>query len=239
MASWSWNCNNPPAIKPGLSKDLAMYIQVIRWCSLFYWSTGSPTDWSFFKYEFFSRYNDKTYRVDDINFNINATNTFKRNVKGVEQEISYIQYYQEVHNIQVSEKMQPLLVSRPKKKDQRPGAPEVLYLLPELCTMTGITDEVRANFNVMKDLAVHTRIDPTRRVATCNDFMNLIMSNPQARARLDGWGLQFESTLLKLTGRKLNLEDILMGDRGNQTRKVGPCVHPFQIGCLNVKFIIG
>jgi len=139
----------------------------------------------------------------------------------VEEEISYQKYYQEVHNIKVREAKQPLLVSRPKKKDQRPGAPEVLYLLPELCTMTGITDEVRANFTVMKDLAVHTRIDPTRRVETCNEFMSLLKSNPQAQARLKGWGLEFEKTLVKLDGRVLPLEKIIMGsDRGNQPRPV-------------------
>lgn len=32
---------------------------------------------------------------------------------------------------------QPLLVSRPKKKDIRMGRTEPIYLLPELCTLTG------------------------------------------------------------------------------------------------------
>jgi hypothetical protein len=41
------------------------------------------------------------------------------------------------YNIQVTDMNQPLLVSRPKKKDIRMGRTEPIYLLPELCTLTG------------------------------------------------------------------------------------------------------
>lgn len=36
---------------------------------------------------------------------------------------------------------QPLLLSRPKKKEARGGL-EAIHLVPELCTVTGLSDEV-------------------------------------------------------------------------------------------------
>ena len=41
------------------------------------------------------------------------------------------------HNIDVRDGKQPLLVSRPKKKDIRRGMDGPILLLPELCTLTG------------------------------------------------------------------------------------------------------
>ena len=57
---------------------------------------------------------------------------------------------------------QPLLVSRPKAKDMKRGMTGPLHLLPEQCSITGLTDELRVNFTVMKDLAVHPRVGPER-----------------------------------------------------------------------------
>ena len=42
------------------------------------------------------RYNNKTYRIDDINWEIFPTNTFHGRFKGVERDITYVEYYQEV-----------------------------------------------------------------------------------------------------------------------------------------------
>lgn len=69
---------------------------------------------------------------------------------------------------------QPLLVSRPSKRDIKVGRTEVLFLLPELCTLTGLSDDVRADFSVMRDVAVHTRIPPEGRQKTLQGFINTI-----------------------------------------------------------------
>ena len=45
-----------------------------------------------------------------------------------------------------------MLISRPKQKDRQTGEKreQLLCLIPELAYMTGLTDEMRANFKVMK-----------------------------------------------------------------------------------------
>ena len=78
-------------------------------------------------------YNNKTYRIDDVDFNANAQSTFKRR----DQEISYMDYYRERYNITIRNPKMPMLVSRAKARDRRAGAPEFFYLIPELCRSTG------------------------------------------------------------------------------------------------------
>jgi len=46
----------------------------------------------------------------------------------------------------------------------RAGAAEVIYLVPELCRMTGLSDEMRNNFQLMKAIADRTRTNPQQRV---------------------------------------------------------------------------
>jgi len=55
----------------------------------------------------------------------------------------YTAHHQQ-YNIDVRDKKQPLLLSRPKKREVRRGGIEAIHLVPELCTVTGLTDEVSA-----------------------------------------------------------------------------------------------
>jgi hypothetical protein len=44
---------------------------------------------------------------------------------------------------------QPMLISMPKDKDKRRGDLQAVKIIPELTHMTGITDEQRANYQMM------------------------------------------------------------------------------------------
>lgn len=55
-------------------------------------------------------YNNKTYRIDDVDFTKTASSTFKFN----DREKSFIEYYQERYNIKINDPNQPLLLSNPK-----------------------------------------------------------------------------------------------------------------------------
>lgn len=61
---------------------------------------------------FIYRYNNKTYRIDDINWEMNPKSKFKGR-DGSEQ--SFVEYYAKVYDKKITDMDQPLLVSRPKK----------------------------------------------------------------------------------------------------------------------------
>lgn len=80
-------------------------------------------------------YNNNTYRVDDIDYDVSPESTFK---KKDGTDISYCTYYQEKYGITIRDMHQPLLVSKSRPRDRRAGQAETVYLIPELCRSTGI-----------------------------------------------------------------------------------------------------
>ena len=62
-------------------------------------------------------------------------------------------FFQERYNCIIRDHAQPLLVSRPKDKDRRGGRSGPILLIPELCFMTGLTDEQRSDFRLTSCLS--------------------------------------------------------------------------------------
>lgn len=153
-----------------------------------------------------TRYNNKTYRIDDFDWNQNPTSKFKLHDGS---ETSFVEYYQKHHKIEIHDLKQPLIVHRPKKRDMRPGQEGPLLLLPELCTLTGLTDAMRADFQVMKDIAVHTRVPPEGRWKSLQGFIEKISQHEEVQKEIQGWQLRFAPNLQSLKGRVLPPEKII------------------------------
>ncbi|KAH3863467.1 hypothetical protein DPMN_026456, partial [Dreissena polymorpha] len=155
-----------------------------------------------------TRYNNKTYRVDDIVWNKDPTHTFQL-ANG--EEMSFIDYYKKNYNLTIKDQGQPLLIHRPKAKMQqgeRKPKLEVICLIPELCYMSGLNDALRQDFRVMKDLAAHTRVTPEQRRLTMMQFLEHVNSHDEARGELEKWGLQLDSKILDFEGRQMRQEEI-------------------------------
>lgn len=153
-------------------------------------------------------YNNNTYRVNDIDFKATPNDTFK--LKTGEQ-ITYKDYYKNKYQIRISENSQPMLIAQAKNKDRRiPGQIESLvYLVPELCRSTGITDNMRENFHLMQALAKYTRVNPQSRIDKLMQFNRRLRSEPLIVKELKEWNLNLDDKLLELTGRVLPTERIM------------------------------
>lgn len=92
-----------------------------------------------------TKYNNQTYRVDDVDYNSSPSSTFDK--RGT--PVKYTDYYRERWNIIIRDPAQPMLVSNPKARDVRDGRNTALFLIPELCSATGLTDKMRSNFTMM------------------------------------------------------------------------------------------
>ncbi|NWR55762.1 PIWL1 protein, partial [Bucorvus abyssinicus] len=152
-----------------------------------------------------TKYNNKTYRVDDIDWDCNPQCTFRR-ADG--SEISFVDYYKTQYNQVISDLNQPVLISQSRRRrgNIMPGP---VVLIPELCFLTGLTAKMRNDFNVMKDLAVHTRLPPDQRQQEIGRFMDCIQRDDNVQKELQSWGLSFDSNLLSLQGRVVKAEKIL------------------------------
>ena len=67
-----------------------------------------------------------------------------------------------------------------------------LALVPELCNMTGLTESMKSDFKVMKDVAMFTRITPDQRQKAMQKFLDNVSESAEASAHLLNWGLRFE-----------------------------------------------
>uniref|UniRef100_A0A2K5ZJ95 Piwi-like protein 1 n=1 Tax=Mandrillus leucophaeus TaxID=9568 RepID=A0A2K5ZJ95_MANLE len=158
-----------------------------------------------------TKYNNKTYRVDDIDWKQNPEDTFNRSDGS---KITYIDYYRQQHKEIVTVKKQPLLVSQGRWKKGLTGTQrEPILLIPQLCSMTGLTDEIRKDYSTMKELAKHTRLSPRRRHHTLKEFINTIQDNKKVRDLLQLWDLKFDTNFLSVSGRVLKNANIVQGRR--------------------------
>merc|ERR1719411_2388850 len=146
-----------------------------------------------------TRYNNKTYRVDEIAWDKKPSDEFEgRN----DEKMTYMKYYETRYNRKITDVKQPLLISMPKLREERSGVSGPIFLIPELCNMTGLSDEQRANFNLMKSMGEYTRQDPVKRTQTLAKFAQRISSR-EIQGEIEAWNLRFSQELESFRGRIL------------------------------------
>ena len=83
--------------------------------------------------------------------------------------------------------------------------------------MTGLSEDQRSNFQLMKALGAYTRQEPKKRVETLMKFSQRIHSQPEIKTDLAAWGLKFSDELESFKGRVLQPEKILGGKNTSAT----------------------
>lgn len=153
-----------------------------------------------------TRYNNKTYRIDDINFDSSPMSTFQKG----DRDMSYLEYYETQYNIKINDPNQPLLISMKQRRVAGKDAPEELMfcLVPEICYLTGLRDDLRSDFKVMRDIATFTRVTPNQRVAALHKFNQNVNSNREARQILEDWGLTLADHPERVSARLLDEETV-------------------------------
>ncbi|XP_023502723.1 piwi-like protein 3 [Equus przewalskii] len=158
-----------------------------------------------------TKHNNRTYRVDAINWEETPKATFK---KSDGNRITFVDYYRQQYDTQVTDLTQPLLISKGKwKKSQQDTPNEPVLLVPELCSLTGLTDAMRQDYRVMRDLALHMRLDPDKRQHELQKFMNTVQRDKTAQEELRLWDLKFDTNFLSFSGRLLKEVRICQGRR--------------------------
>ena len=122
-------------------------------------------------------------------------------------EKSFIEYYKEVYNVEITDTNQPLLVNEPKK-----GRLKQIYLIPELCAMTGITDDQRKDRQFMESLSEYMKPDCKDRLAKSASFSTTLSENTATRDFMGMWGVKIGAQPLTLEATKLQSGNLLLGN---------------------------
>lgn len=162
-------------------------------------------------------YNNRTYKVGDVDFSAKPTDTFMVR----EEETSFVQYYQKQYNITIHDKKQPMLISLASAKDIRAGKPERILLVPELCVITGINDDMRKNFYIMKAIAEKTNLEPSVHVRRVTSLPQTILNNQSCVEILRNWGVNLSPNPVEVVGRVLANEKIFLKNEAAYVAKHG------------------
>ncbi|XP_071338262.1 piwi-like protein 2 isoform X2 [Trachinotus anak] len=157
-----------------------------------------------------TRYNNRTYRIDAIEWNKSPKDTFPL-MDGT--KTTFVEYYSKNYGITVKEMDQPLLMHRPKERS-KPGGKQIItgeiLLVPELSFMTGIPEKMRKDFRAMKDLTMHINVSGEQHTHSIKQLLKNISTNPESLKELSRWGLEIGSEILMIKGRTLPLETICL-----------------------------
>ncbi|KAM4802664.1 piwi-like protein 2 isoform 2-T2 [Urocitellus parryii] len=154
-----------------------------------------------------TRYNNRTYRIDDVDWNKTPKDSFTMSDG---KEITFLEYYSKNYGITIKEEDQPLLIHRPSERQNNHGTllkGEIL-LLPELSFMTGIPEKMKKDFRAMKDLTQQINLSPKQHHNALECLLQRISKNETANNELTRWGLCLQKDVHKIEGRVLPMERI-------------------------------
>ncbi len=121
----------------------------------------------------------KIYRIEEIDYKMNPKCLFFYTKEG--KEVSYIYYYEKEYSVKIRNPNQPLIkVSQVKKlRFLKEGYKEFIYLVPELVSLTGLTDQQKADFRLMKSLAEFTKLSAQERMKETQKMLGVLQGGKE------------------------------------------------------------
>lgn len=159
-----------------------------------------------------TQYNNKTYKIDDIDWDSNPDCSFNTR-KG---DVTFMQYYETQYGIKIKDNKQPLLVSLPSGKDKRRAEQigqeaKPALLVPELCIVTGVDDQMRMDFKFKKAIERYSKVGPEDRCSRIRNFVSTFRQQEKVYEKLQEWAMDFNNEPASLDGRVLALETLMFG----------------------------
>lgn len=136
-------------------------------------------------------YNKKIYRIVAVDLNITPMSTFKKK----DSEMTYFDYYSTQYNIQIKDRQQPLLKCKNKRWE--------CYLIPEVCMLTGLTDEQKSDVNLRREMIRLTQKSPKDRLRKCSQLITAINSSENASKIMREWGVEVSAVPTQLPAKVL------------------------------------
>jgi aubergine-like protein len=172
--------------------------------------------------------NQKTYKVSGVSFD--KTPTLPITVKdkdGGLREITLIDYYRDQYQKRIKHTDQPLFIISSRNMKE-----SCIYLIPELCLITGMDEEMAENESLKKSMTGRTKQNPTAKMENIKQFKKLFYKTYSKKREIENkltqtkrtlpdpndirekWGLNVED-FVEFRGRVLDYPRIVFKDGGN------------------------
>ena len=137
----------------------------------------------------------KTYIVDDIKFDLGPCNTFFDMRDG--QKISVAKYFYKTYNLKISDKRQPMLMTKHQGR--------LISIPSEFCLMDGVPDSIRNNGKSMRTLLNKTKQTPDQKMAAIVKMVNSLFK----MKKWAEWDIQVDQTPQALESRRLAAPELI------------------------------
>ena len=105
----------------------------------------------------------------------------------------------------IAEINQPVIVNIHQKTGNK------IILIPELCQMTGLSDSMRCNFSLMKDLSSITNSGATQRVDECQQLIQMFKKHGKCQEEMENWQVEISQEPVEISANKLYPGNLIMG----------------------------
>lgn len=162
-------------------------------------------------------YNHMSYRVEGVDFKQNPGSTFetrkfnKETKEYVTTNQCFGDFIKQRYHKTITNLKQPLLIVKPSNKAMRRRGTEVILLIPELCQMTGYTDKIKADFQIMKAVTNVTKMSVPDRMKKIDEYIKKLTTNPKIKEQLDAWGTKYHPGMITCGARLLQPQTIYQG----------------------------
>ena len=166
--------------------------------------------------------NFRAYRIGDvlIDKNINNTTINITNTEGQNETVTLKNYYKMQYNINIKNEAQPLFIDLDSMKSEEN---KKRYIVPELVYLTGI-DELEERDRA--DIIAKSKFQPSVKVKKIEKGMSYLTQQnkkvinkknkkielPSPDEIRQEWGITFSDNFVEVTGRCLNIPDLIMED---------------------------
>lgn len=173
-----------------------------------------------------TNYNKRVYRIEDVNFSLKPTCTFKD--KRDNRDITYKDYFLTRFNETIKDEAQPLLLVIPNnmRRGDREQEQGEIYLIPELCNIAGLTEQQRNDNRLKMDLIRSSQIHPNDRVQQIRMFLKKFHEEFDIRESLKEWGYSYENDAVRLNAHVLPQQPVGFGPVANKPASNWAKVHP-------------
>lgn len=157
----------------------------------------------------------RIFRIDDVLQNGRINNPFPN-----PEFKDYADYFNKRYKVTLRNKDQFLLVHHKKIVDRDAKGNEVsvriekIILLPELVRATGLTDEMRADFHIMKDIGKHTILPPAERLESVVHIADSIN-----KSKNEGFNLKIQINSNNVPALSMPAPKILYGGQASEVPK--------------------
>jgi len=149
-------------------------------------------------------YNRRVYRIEEVSYDNSPKDTFLLKENKMTREVSYVDYYKEKYNVEINDHDQPLLVHVNERTLQK------IFLVPECCVLTGITDELKAkNSRDMREILFANAEQKYKRIET---YFQHLLNHEKCKQMMEQWKVTIDSTPVSINAVQLHPGNILINN---------------------------